>query len=184
MKRLKIILKKIPYLRFVYKQIKIFFLKPQKNFIHKTAIISGKKENLFIEYNTQIWEYVIIRISDNKISIGENTQIGPFSVIFGGGGVKIGDNVMVAPHCVIASGNHNYKQTNKPMRFADNITKGPITIEDDVWIGVNCTITDGVTIGKGAVVGANSLVNKNIAPYDIVGGVPIKKISNRNNFKK
>ena len=80
---------------------------------------------------------------------------------------------------MIAAGNHDYKQTSTPMRFAGTLTRGPITIADDVWVGANCTIADGVTIGTGAVIGANSLVTKDVQPFDIVVGVPAVVVSNR-----
>ncbi len=80
---------------------------------------------------------------------------------------------------MIAAGNHDHNQVNMPMRFAGTLTKGPIIIEDDVWIGANVTIADGVVIKRGAVVAGNSFVNKNVQAYDIVGGVPIKVLGNR-----
>ena len=85
---------------------------------------------------------------------------------------------------MIVTGNHEYRQLHTPMRFSGYFTKGPITIEDDVWIAANCTVGDGVTIGKGAIVAANSFVNKDVAPYDIVGGVPAKRIASRLNYKE
>ena len=85
-------------------------------------------------------------------------------MIYGGAGVHIGNYVTVAPHCMIASGNHDFIQTELPMQIAENLSKKPIVIEDDVWIGANSTITDGVRIGKGTVVGANSVVTKDVNP--------------------
>jgi acetyltransferase-like isoleucine patch superfamily enzyme len=150
----------------------------KKYFIHRTALIHDRREVRLGE-GAQIWEYVIIRKGYADVTIGPHSQIGPFTVIFSGSGVSIGDNVMIGPHCVIASGNHDFKQTEKPMRFASDISKGPIIIEDNVWIGANCTITDGVRIGREAVIAANSVVTKDVAPFDMVGGVPAKILGNR-----
>ena len=86
---------------------------------------------------------------------------------------------MVAPHCVLASGEHNFKQVNSPILLGGNISKGPITIEDDVLIGANSVILDGVTIQKGAVIGAGSIVTKDVNSYDIVAGNPAVIIGNR-----
>lgn len=117
------------------------------------------------------------------MTIGQFTQINHFTVIYGGE-VHIGNNVMIAPHVMIAAGDHDFIQTEKPMRFAGELSKGPIRIEDNVWIGSNCTITDGVTIGRDAVVGANSVVTQDVGPYDIVGGVPARVIRNRKDAPK
>ena len=148
------------------------------HYVSRTAILKSKKL-IIIKRRAEIQDYVIIRTYVNPVHIGEYTQINPFTVIYGGSGVFIGNNVMIAPHCMIAAGNHDFKQIEKPMRQAGNISKGPIVIEDGVWIGANCTITDGVTIGHNAVVAANSVVVSDVSPYDIVGGVPAKVISNR-----
>jgi hypothetical protein len=60
-----------------------------------------------------------------------------------------------------------------------SFSKGDITIGNDVWIGLNCTILDGITIGNGAVIAAGSVVTKNVEPYSIVGGNPAKLIKYR-----
>jgi acetyltransferase-like isoleucine patch superfamily enzyme len=65
------------------------------------------------------------------------------------------------------------------MRFAGSTSRGPIVIGDDVWIGANCSILDGVTIGRGAVVAANSVVNSNVDEYAIVGGTPAVPLGSR-----
>lgn len=146
--------------------------------VHRTAVLE-KRSLVRIGKGAEIKDYVIIRTYENPVAIGDYVQINPFTVIYGGSGVQIGNNVMIAPHCMIAAGDHDFRQTEKPIRFAGNISKGPIIIEDNVWIGANCTITDGVRIGKDAVVAANSVVTRDVEPYDIVGGVPARKIGNR-----
>jgi acetyltransferase-like isoleucine patch superfamily enzyme len=147
-------------------------------FVHATAKLEDPSL-ITIGDGSEINDYVIIRTARNKVSIGSNTQVNPFTVIYGGSGVIIGNNVMIAPHCMIASGNHDFKQTEYPMRFAGTLTKGPIIIEDNVWIGANCTITDGVVIGKESVIGANSVVTKNVEPWSVMSGVPAVKIASR-----
>jgi len=161
----------------------IFKRKKTEFTVHKTAKLENKKLIKIGKYS-EIKDYVIISTFENPVVIGSYCQINPFTVIYGGSGVYIGDNVMIAPHCMIAAGDHDFKQVDKPIRFAGNLTKGPIIIEDNVWIGANCTITDGVCIGKDAVIAANSVVTKDVAPYDVVGGVPAKVIVNRLDFSK
>lgn len=146
-------------------------------FVHNTAIFpKGMKINF--GKRSEINEYVIVR-GGSYLKLGEYSQIGPFCVFFTGSGIDIGKNVMIASHCVFAAGNHDYRQIDIPMRYAGSLTKGPIVIEDGVWIGANCTITDGVIIGHDAVVGANSVVTKNVQPFEIVAGVPAKVIGKR-----
>ena len=88
--------------------------------------------------------------------------------------VSIGGEVLF-----LLGGNHNYKTVStypSLVKFlgekSEAITKGPICVEDDVWIGQRCTILSGVRIGQGAVVAAGSVVTRDIPPYSIVAGNP------------
>lgn len=93
-------------------------------------------------------------------------------------GIRIGTKAMIAPNCVLVAFDHEYCGLSVPMidqPFVDT----PIAIEDDVWIGANSTITAGMRLGKGCIVGANSCVTKDVEPYTIVGGVPARVIGSR-----
>lgn len=158
------------------KKMQKFFAKRSR--IAKTAILK-KKSLIKIGQNVDIWDYVIIKTFKNYVTIGNNSQINPFTVIYGGSGVRIGQDVMIAPHVMIAAGNHEYKDLTKPMRFSGSTSRGAIIIEDNVWVGANSVITDGVHIGYGSIIAAGSVVTKNTNPYDVVGGVPAKFLFNR-----
>ena len=106
-----------------------------------------------------------------EVSVGSDSDIGPFTDIIGWGGVSIGDRVLIASHVSLVSVTHDY--TKESIRFAKVIDK-PIRIEDDVWIGTHVTVMPGVTIGKGAVIGAGSVVTKDVPPLAIAYGVPAK----------
>ncbi|MFK7813562.1 MAG: CatB-related O-acetyltransferase [Maribacter sp.] len=118
-----------------------------------------------------------------KTEIGRYTSIGPnVNCIFG----KHPSNTFVSTHPAFFSTKPvtglSYTKINQFKEFED--TKDPdgkysIRIGNDVWIGANVSIMDGVEIGDGAIVAANALVNKDVAPYSIVGGVPAKLIKNR-----
>lgn len=110
---------------------------------------------------------------DEGSSIAQNCSISGEKV-----GVYIGKNVMIAPNVVIVAFNHGTISLDIPMLKQKNI-ESSIVIEDDVWIGANCTICMGVKIGKGAIIAANSCVNKNVNSYGIYGGVPAKLIKSR-----
>ena len=165
------------YSIFRYCLIRFVYRFSRKVKVHNSAVIRGY-DNLTVGACVQIQSHVIIH-AFNKLNIGVNTQLNPFTVIYTGSPIHIGSNVMIGPHCVLTSGKHDHNQTSKPMRFAESISKGPITIDDDVWIGANVTIADGIHIGCGAVIGANSFVNKDVPSYGVVGGVPAKIISKR-----
>ena len=92
-----------------------------------------------------------------------------------GGKIKIGNNVLVGPNVVLRTANHNYEnKDNLIINQGHNF--GDITVRDNVWIGSNCTILSNVTIGTGSVIAAGSVVNKDVLPYTLVGGVPAKLI--------
>lgn len=111
--------------------------------------------------------------------MGRGSSIAQNCSISGGNvGVFIGENVMIAPNVSIVAFNHGFETLQKPMVLQVNTEKA-IVIEDDVWIASNCTISKGVHIGKGSIIGANSFVNKDIPPFSIVGGVPAKIIKSR-----
>jgi serine acetyltransferase len=116
--------------------------------------------------------------TDGRLVIGENTQLNPYTVIYGR--AVIGRKVMIAPHVMLAGGNHSFQRLDIPMMDQGSTDRGGIRIEDDVWVGANVVILDGVTLGTGAIVAAGSVVTKSIDPFCIVAGVPARKIGVRN----
>jgi len=137
-----------------------------------------KPASLKIGQRTVIHEFCILKSAEGFIHIGHDCSLNPFSIVLGGGGVKIGNYCRIAPHTVIVAGQHDFRRIDIPIAEQGMVYKG-IEIEDDVWIGANCVILDGVTIGKGTIVGAGSVVTKNVEPYSIMGGVPARVISKR-----
>lgn len=110
------------------------------------------------------------------LDAGNSFSLGPSSVIYGS--VKIGSDVLVGPNVMIAGGNHGFIKNGVPMRLQTDISIG-IEIGNDVWIGANSVITDGVVIGDGAIVGAGSVVTSNIPSNAIFAGNPAKLIRYR-----
>jgi acetyltransferase-like isoleucine patch superfamily enzyme len=141
--------------------------------IRDNSIIRGK--NVKINNNVFIHENVLIR-GKESLEIGEGTTINRNSCILDK--VSIGKFCSIAPNVVIVGSNHLFSDPNITIKEQGSEIKG-IIIEDDVWIGANSTILDDVTIGKGAVIAAGAVVNKDVAPYSIVGGIPAKLIKMR-----
>ncbi|MBK7512424.1 MAG: CatB-related O-acetyltransferase [Chloracidobacterium sp.] len=126
----------------------------------------------------------------DKINVGRNSY-GPLNVQM----VKnpnqrlvIDDFVSIAPEVLFILGGNHQHQTLSTFPFAEfvlnnsdleppELSKGPILIKDDVWIGTRATIMSGLTIGQGAIVAAGSVVVKDVPPYSIVAGTPAKVIS-------
>ena len=114
----------------------------------------------------------------HTIVIGDNTFIG-FGCEFNTNElVSIGNDCAIASGCKFIDHNHGFATREQPIRNQESAIE-PIILEDDVWLGVNVVVLKGVHIGKGAIVGAGSVVTKSIAPYEIWGGIPAKKIGER-----
>jgi len=112
------------------------------------------------------------------LKVGNNSSIGPYAYIGCSGYIEIGDNVMMSPRVSIYSENHNFSDTDIPM-IEQGVTRSFVKIEDDCWIAANSVILAGVTVGKGSVVAAGSVVTKDVPPYSIVAGNPAKIIKSR-----
>jgi len=114
--------------------------------------------------------------SGNELEIGDYSGIGIHARI---GHVKIGRFVMMAPEVNIITSSHKHDNCIIPMCNQGLEKTKPVTIGDDVWIGTRSVILPGVNIGKGSIVGANSVVTKDVEDYAIVAGNPAKVIRNR-----
>ena len=116
-------------------------------------------------------------VFSTKLSIGDHSSLGINSVIQGP--VIIGNNVMMGPEVYIYTQNHNHQRTDIPMIEQGYEREKPVTIKDDVWIGSRVTILPGVTVGKGAIIGAAAVVTKDVPDYSIVAGNPACVIKSR-----
>ena len=106
--------------------------------------------------------------NENVLRIGNYCSIGP-NVWF----------VVSADHRLDCISTYPFRNKFFAGAPLEAISKGDIIVDDDVWIGCNATILSGVHIGQGAVIAAGAVVNKDVEPYEIVGGVPAKNISYR-----
>lgn len=128
---------------------------------------------LMMGKRTTIEDYTIINNGVGDVLIGENSLIGIGNTVIGP--AQIGDHVITAQHVVISGMNHEFRNISCPIRDQP-VIKSPILIDDEVWIGANSVILAGVSIGKHSVVGAGSVVTKNVPPYSVVAGNPAKII--------
>jgi acetyltransferase-like isoleucine patch superfamily enzyme len=107
--------------------------------------------------------------------IGRDSLSGEYSVIRGQGGVRLGDRVYTSPMTQIIAVNHVFDDPQRPF-VTQGITAEGIVVEDDVWLGAAAVITDGVRVGRGAVVAAGAVVTQDVPPHTVVGGVPARVI--------
>jgi len=160
------------------------FLNPFKHKRGKGSVIRSMTRMDVFPFNnfslgdgSVIEDFSTINNGVGDVFIGDRTIIGLGNTVIGP--VNIGNDVMFAQNVVVSAMNHGYEDINVPPSKQKDIIK-LITIEDEVWIGANCVITIGVTVGKHSIVGAGSVVTKDIPPYCIAVGNPAKVIKKYN----
>jgi maltose O-acetyltransferase len=139
---------------------------------HALGIDFGPRASVFL--GAYVWFSGPRETRRRGVAIGENSRINRDCTLDIRCGLRIGDNVSVSPEVMILTLSHDY---NAP-GFSD-LDAGPVTIEDHVWIGSRAMILPGVTVGRGAVVAAGSIVTKSVAPMTVVAGVPAKPVAIR-----
>lgn len=122
--------------------------------------------------------HVMLSASGGRIDVGERSTINPFVTIHGHGGVQIGSRVSIAPKVSIVAYNKRFDDPSAPIK-GQGFTAAGIVIEDDVWIGTNAVILDGVRIGEGCVIAAGAVVTRDVEPGMIVAGVPAAPLRRR-----
>jgi acetyltransferase-like isoleucine patch superfamily enzyme len=127
--------------------------------------------------NSIVEEYSTVNNGVGDVIIGDGTIIGLSNVIIGP--VHIGNNVMLAQNIVVSGLNHSFEDVSISPSH-QKVTCREIVISDDVWIGANCVLTAGITIGKHTVVGAGSVVTKNLPDYCVAVGNPARVIKRYN----
>lgn len=146
----------------------------------KTSIIEVDDINAFkIGKGSRIMKNTVIAICSHsvksRIIVGDNTYIGENNNLRAADGViTIGDNCMISQGVTIVTSNHLIAKNKLIVEQAWSSKRSAIIIEDDVWIGANAVILPDVTIHKGAVVAAGSIVTKDIPEYAIVCGNPAR----------
>jgi len=119
-----------------------------------------------------------IYISDAKnLKIGSYVRINEH--VFLQGEITIGNYVMIAPYTAIYTNAHEHSDLAIPMVQQGDTKTQKVIIGNNAWLGRNVVVLPGIKVGEGAIVGANSVVTKDVAPFTVVGGVPAKHIKNR-----
>lgn len=143
--------------------------------------MSNIRENICIGRNTHIRGELLVYPYDGNIVIGDDCYIGEGTRIWSEKNIVIGNRVLIAHNVDIHDCNDHPMELRARHQHFEEIVKigfskkfdlkgAPISIEDDVWIGFGACILKGVTIGRGAVIAAHSIVTKDVPAYSVVGG--------------
>lgn len=159
---------------------------PRRIFLGRRVMIG---ESSFLDANTaqgrielqdDVWlsrgSYIVA--GKAEVEIGTQSYIGHRSLMYGHSGIRVGRDVLIANDVQLICGNHTFTRRDLPIR-AQPPSGAPIVIEDDVWLGASSIVLGGVTVGHGSVVGAGSVVTRNLPPFSLARGVPAKVVGER-----
>ena len=155
-------------------------IKPFLNFSNPQFISIGNQVNIGnscrITVSTSFNKLKTKSTTKTKITIGNNVDVGNNTFISANNNIQIGNHVIFAPNVFITDHDHGFSDINKNLHQQSLTDGGYVKIEDNVFLGIKCSILKNVTIGQHSVVGANSVVTKDVPPYSIVAGNPAKII--------
>ena len=143
--------------------------------------IEGGPGKLIVEDNVKFYPGTYFSLGGYEtsfIEVGHDCHFAPRCVLYGWGGLKFGPYCNIAAHTVFATVGHNHQITDTPMALSGE-KAGPITLEQDVWICANVTVTANTLIARGCVIGANAVVTKDTKPMGVYGGVPAVRLRDR-----
>jgi virginiamycin A acetyltransferase len=145
-------------------------------------IPSVRGTRLVIGPRTQIMEFAVLKCvgGTGDLILGADCYVNPHCVLYSGNGITLGNDVLLAPGTIIAPSNHALTRRDVPIRLQGFMpSRGGVVIGDDVWVGANSVLIDGVNIGQGAVIAAGSVVMGTVPAFEIWGGVPARKLKDR-----
>ena len=152
--------------------------------IRYRCLVSTKSQvqlssNISFGRGTVVKPFAVIQTQTGRIRIGSNSAVSSFDHLSTGTqDLIIGDNVRIAPNVTLLGGTRNFRR--KDILIVNQGSTNPgLTIGDDVLIGANVVVLPGCHIGEGAVIGAGSVVDREVAPYSIVAGVPAREVGSR-----
>lgn len=155
-------------------------IKPSFRFVCGLRYVSvGSKCLLGTGVELTAWDNYKGQQFHPEIIIGNGSSIQSYSQVTAINGIYIGNGVRIGPNVLITDNAHG-ASVAELLDMAPNLrplfSKGPVVIEDNVWIGTKASIMPGVRIGKGAIIAANSVVTHDIPPYCVAAGIPARAI--------
>lgn len=118
------------------------------------------------------WLNVCIRDDKIRMRIGKGVLVGRGSVLSTAGYFELGDYCLLAPSVYIADSDHRYQDVETPVLMQGVTTDRQIIVEENCWLGIHSVISGSLTVGRGSVIGANSVVTRDVPPFSVVAGNP------------
>lgn len=144
----------------------------------------GENRGLELGENVYIGRNTILSCKEGSILIADYCNISANCSLLSETEIKLGKFCFLAGHCyLVAGGNHSFDDPATPIMFQPSVSKGGIHIADDVWFGAGVIVLDGVSVGRGTVVGAGSVVTQSLPEYSVAVGSPAQKIRDRRERK-
>lgn len=172
------------YTGYITKEFKKFGfnsrIEPHCNLLVGSQYISvGSNSYLGRGIQLTAWDNYETQLFSPSIEIGDNCQIGDYAHITAINSIILGNNVLTGKFLLVTDNSHGLTHKNEietsPVK-RPLYSKGPVVIEDNVWLGDKVSIMPDVRIGKGSIIAAGSIVTRDVAPYSLVGGNPAKLI--------
>lgn len=149
------------------------------NVIIEQGVLVFHPENITIGNNVYIGHNTILKgYYKNEMFIGDNTWIGQGCFFHSAGGILIGEAVGIGPMVKILTSSHSEGESSKPVMSGELEFKA-VRIEDGCDIGIGSVILPGISVGEGSIIGASSVVTKDVPSYCVVAGVPAQILRNR-----
>ena len=140
----------------------------------------GKDNAITIGDNVIISKGCVVQAKTGTLSIGDRCDIGVQTIITSVSSITLEESVLIAGNCYIGGARYHLEDKNRPVMEQGTYSRGPLSIGEGSWIGASATVLDGVSIGKGCVIGAGSLVTGDIPDYAVAVGTPARVMKIRN----
>ena len=144
--------------------------------LHPEYMKIGKDTNIMLNARLECWPSYAGVKQNPRLVIGDRTQLGLHFTAICTDDLHIGDDVLIAASVFISTENHGMNPESEKSYQRQPLISAPVRIGNGCWIGERAVILPGVTIGEKSIIGANSVVTKDIPPYSIAAGMPAKVI--------
>ena len=136
-------------------------------------------ENVSLDEDVYVGHYAILKgYYKNELTVGRGSWIGQAAFLHAAGGIRVGADVGLGPHVCLLTSTHGEAGRDRPI-MAGPLEFAPVVLEDGCDIGIGAILLPGVTVGKGAQVGAGAVVTADVPAYAVVAGNPARVLRSR-----